>query len=341
MALTEIYVNPAIAADSGTGTIGDPFGDLEYAIEQTTFDTTNGTRVNIQAGTDEVLAAQLATAMADTGTTVAWAPSASAPCVFQGYTSAAGDGGIGGISGGGSVPVIDGSAFDYVVFRDLHLHNCGTGDIIDIDNNCSVINCELDNADGYAIRLDTSSIVIGCYIHNMGNRGIDVASGFIGYNYISNVGIKTMNVAIDPGGAATIYRNIIDIDGATDGIDSFTGCVVTHNSIYSNGGTGSGITCVNSAAQCVIDNNVIEGFSGSGGVGIDFGTGALVNSYRGNAVYNCATAYDATVTTHIEGSNETLSASPFTDAANGDFSPVDTGSVSEGSLPQIIGGGLV
>ena len=55
MALTEIYVDPSIAADSGTGTIGDPFGDLEYAIEQTTFDTTNGTRLNVKAGTDDFL----------------------------------------------------------------------------------------------------------------------------------------------------------------------------------------------------------------------------------------------------------------------------------------------
>ena len=50
MAITEIYVDPAINADSGTGTIGDPFGDLEYAIKQTTFDTTNGTRVKISIG---------------------------------------------------------------------------------------------------------------------------------------------------------------------------------------------------------------------------------------------------------------------------------------------------
>ncbi len=54
MALTEIYVDPAIAADSGAGTEGSPYGDLEYAIEQETFDLTNGTRVNIKAGTDEL-----------------------------------------------------------------------------------------------------------------------------------------------------------------------------------------------------------------------------------------------------------------------------------------------
>ena len=44
MAITEVYVDPSIAGDSGVGTIGDPYGDLEYAIEQETFDTKKCTR---------------------------------------------------------------------------------------------------------------------------------------------------------------------------------------------------------------------------------------------------------------------------------------------------------
>ena len=123
MAISEIYVDPSIAADSGTGTIGDPFCDLEYAIEQTTFYTTNGTRVNVKAGTDEVLAAVINTAMADTGTTVAWVPAIAAQMIVQGYTAAAGDGGIGGISGGGSIGIM--TTDQFVSFIDMHLHNCG------------------------------------------------------------------------------------------------------------------------------------------------------------------------------------------------------------------------
>lgn len=55
MALTEVYVDPSIAGDSGAGTVGDPYGDLEYALEQVTRDATNGDRFNIKAGTDEIL----------------------------------------------------------------------------------------------------------------------------------------------------------------------------------------------------------------------------------------------------------------------------------------------
>jgi len=63
----------SIVSDSG------PFGDLEWAIEQTTFDLAEGTRVNIKNGTDEILAAKLETALADTGTSIAWAPAPTSP----------------------------------------------------------------------------------------------------------------------------------------------------------------------------------------------------------------------------------------------------------------------
>lgn len=87
MALTEIYVDPSIAGDSGAGTIGDPYGDLEYAIEQITFDTSNGNRINIKAGTDEVLAVELGAAIS--GASIS--PSETAPLIFQGYTTTAGE----------------------------------------------------------------------------------------------------------------------------------------------------------------------------------------------------------------------------------------------------------
>ena len=126
MALTELYVDPSIAADSGAGTIGDPYGDLEYCLEQEDYDLTNGIRVNIKAGTDEVVAAELSVAMASTaapGKSVAWVPTQAAPCVFQGYTTAAGDGGKGGISGGGSVSIYSDTALDFVHFVDLQQHH--------------------------------------------------------------------------------------------------------------------------------------------------------------------------------------------------------------------------
>ena len=82
-------------------------------------------------------------------------------------------------------------------------------------------------------------------------------------------------------------------------------------------------------------NNLVEGFSGVGGVGINISdTDMRVISYGANSVYDCTTESSGTppiVKTWV--ADESLSASPFTDAANDDFSPVDTGSVKEGSEP--------
>ena len=82
---THVYVDPSIAGDSGTGTIGDPYGDLQYALNTVTRGT-DGNQFNIKAGTDEVLAASITTATYGT-------PSTSQPLIFRGYTSAANDGG--------------------------------------------------------------------------------------------------------------------------------------------------------------------------------------------------------------------------------------------------------
>ena len=93
-----------------------------------------------------------------------------------------------------------------------------------------------------------------------------------------------------------------------------------------------------------MNSMLVEGFSGVGGRGIEVPTGnAFLSLYGGNAVFDCTTAYtigDGNVH-HDLGDNEILTESPFVDAANGDFTPVDTGNVRVGALPNVIGGGFV
>ena len=340
MAFTEVYVDPSIAADSGTGTIGDPFGDLEYAIEQSTFDTTNGTRVNIKAGTDEVLAAELSVAMADTSVSIAWVPTITAPLVFQGYTTAAGDGGIGGISGGGSVAILDSATLDYIHFRHLHLHNTGAAVIVDLDNYCSITDCEVENTTGNGIEVDDGCVIASNYVHNLGGVAIQLTGGSTArFNRIvDNHASNEMNIGIQVFNAGAVAeRNLIFMGGNGQGINVRVGGFADRNSIYSStASTGQGILVSTNLIAASITNNLVEGFSGVGGTGIDLSAaGAGVMYYGGNSVYNCTTAYPTPggeIVTNL-GDNETLSASPFTDAANQDFSPVDTGSVKEGHLP--------
>ena len=342
---TEIYVDPAIAGDSGAGTIGDPFGDLEWAIEQTTFDTTNGTRVNIKAGTDEVLAADLSNALADVGTTAAWAPSEQAPCIFQGYTTTAGDGGKGGISGGGSVSIFNAPTQDYVSFIDIHAHNTGANVILNLNDGISLLRCEFDNSTADLVAVDAIGVVMGCKFHNGAAYGLTMRNSRASFNSFEN-GTNDFTSAINCEQQTSCERNLIKIDGASNGIRTENdNHIIEWNSIWSNGGTGAGviITGVNKTISILI-NNMVEGFSGAGGIGFALNaTSSAVFVYAGNAAYNNTTNYAAPSDYVLDDwkgiGNETLTASPFTDAANGDFSPVDTGSVKEGSIPYNFGDG--
>ena len=341
MAYSEIYVDPSIAGDSGSGTIGDPYGDLEYAIVQSTFDTTNGTRVNIKTGATEVLAAQLLTSLNDTSVSAAWNPFENRPLIFQGYTATAGDGGIGDISGGGAVSILDDTTTkSYTHFVDLKLHNTGANSIFDSAGYCAVIGCEIYDSQGsFGIEMTTQGDVIDCYIHDC--DGVAVATTGRVSNCYFDVGSGTNTYMITGGG--TFQRNIIVVSGTTSGILAFQDGVITNNSIWSDGGSGTGIYVIGSQVPDTIANNLVEGFSSGTGISYAGAGTTQVKITGGNAVYNCSTGYVAAGRGPVRdyGDDETLTASPFTDAANGDFSPVDTGNVKEGALPQIIGGGLV
>jgi hypothetical protein len=341
MALTNIYVDPSIAGDSGNGAIDNAYGDLEYAIEQTTFDTTNGTRVNIKAGTDEVLVASLETAMANTTTTAAWATSETAQCVFQGYTSTSGDGGIGGISGGGSVGIIGGDSLNYVSFIDCHLHNTGSNDVVGLNNFCSIVRCEINNSSGNALDIDSSAVVFSCYIHDIGGQGCFLSTtSFVSHCFFAN-GTKTFSTAITAAANALIIRNIVKVSGSTNGINVNESSVVMHNAVWSDGGTASGIFSVSNVIGSIVMNNIVEGFSTSAGKGFRFDNSNYgLRIYGGNAAWDNVTNYIAPTKFVLLdlGDNESLSNTAFTDAANNDFSPIDIGNVKEGSLPSNFAG---
>ena len=345
MAQTHIYVDPSIAADSGTGTIGDPFGDLEYAIVQTTYDTTNGTQVNIKAGTDEVLVAKINVAMADTSVSVAWVPSQAAPLTFRGYTAVADDGGIGSIDGNGAGAYT--YTYHFVHWLDLEIFNCGTDPVVNNGQYGSFDKCHIHTTTGGGIRTAGDNAVTRCYIHAVGYIGIWNPTGYTGYNYLYDDGVEfTFSAIYMQSNIGHCERNIVQLSLAgndQDGIAGSSRMQINNNAVWSNGGTGCGIKLlsVNNYPYC-ITNNLVEGFSGAGGIGINYSYSTNQQAFRrgANAVYNCTTAYKALANlVGVDyGDDETLTASPFTDAANGDFSPVDTGNVKEGALPSTLAG---
>lgn len=321
MAITQYYVDPSINANSGTGTIGDPFGDLQYALDTVTRDSTNGDQFNIKSGTAEVLTAELS--FASYGTTTA-----AAPAVFAGYTSAANDGGIG---------VIDGNAGGfrfaynfYTVWKDLELRNSGNNAILVGNSTYTIaINCTFHGASSSSASSPAAwrmrcygcnfydcitgayeSNCFGCGFFDGSNRSFNRAI-YAGSNQIGNV-IHTTGTGISGhnSGAGLVANNSIRMTSSNYGI-SFSGS--------QNG-------------RQIVDN-LIEG---------QYGILALTPSVFRNSVFASNTAYNLANATF--DSNETLSASPFEKTgaatwanAKAYFAPADVGNVRTGAYSSIDG----
>lgn len=259
--------------------------------------------------------------------------------MFSGYTSAANDGGIGGISGNGSLAMIAGTPV-FVMFKDMHLHNCGSAVIVTLGNGGTLLNCELNNTSGNAASI-TSGYIINSKFHDIGGAGIVGTSQLFIYGNFFKNGAKSFTTAIAPTGSSSYAGfNIVSIGGSSNGISMIqTGCTIINNSIYSSGGTGTGIIGpTNSGRNQTILNNIMEGFSGAGGEGIIIATGHAA-IYGNNKFYNNATHESITANISVNlGNNTALGASPFASPATDNFM-VDT-SVKAGAYPSSFKGSI-
>lgn len=342
MAVSEVYVDPSIAADSGTGTIGDPYGDLSYAIKQTTFDTTNGTRVNIKAGTDEVLAEEIQVSMADVVTTVAWAPSKTAPLIFQGYTAVAGDGGIGGINCNTTHGYND-ATIDYINWRDLVIHNSGTNEWLTCGDHGMIMNCEFHTASGtIGLNCGAYNRISGIYVHSVTVTGqaVYLINSVIENSFV-DVSNATATYGIYTSTSAWARHCIVVTGGTASGYLSANSGGWEHCIAYDSSGTstGDGFVGGGSAHGFTALNCIAHGFGGAGGGGFRQTAGGPGYKIHGCAAYGCTNPFTDVDLLELSywGDNEVLTADPFNDAANYDFSPVDTGNVIEGAIPNHIG----
>ena len=338
---TNIFVDPSINADTGAGTLGDPYGDLQYALDTMTRDAANGDQINIKAGTAEVLSAVLS--FASYGV-----PAAAAPLILRGYTSAANDGGVGEVNCDGS-NFIDGRFFRTTHLINLHIYaGAASGEIIQLGIDCTVQNCEVNNAQGGGIYFHSSANrAIGNNIYDVGGMGIHYnnSRGIIVNNFLKNGPTYNMvNAIVINSANNVIARNVISITGDTNGIadNAFDdGSSITNNSILSSSGTGKGITIDSSSTEAlVIINNVVEGFSGTGGVGIlASSTGEFSHRISNNAVFNCTTNYTLGDNNVLTSDNEVLGSTPFAKSGADTFAnrfvyfaPNDVGNVLTGAL---------
>ena len=322
MAQTQTYVDPSINANSGTGTVGDPYGDLQYALDTMTRDSTDGDQINIKAGTAEVLTGSL-------DFTTYGTPSSTAALSFSGYTSSENDGGIGSIDGDGSYKIA--SLPNYSMMKDLELFNSGSNQIISGNAYASLTNCELHTQSGGSYSFYNITLY-GCHLHDMSsNYGCGAVNCFgcgffdvgiylfTGYAAVRNVFVRT----------TTGYTIFGHNQGRFD-------CV--GNTLLCNGGEGLRFTGGSSGSR--ITDNLIEGTSK--GIYLESGNAALVFA---NAVYNSSVAdYDIGSAPFGINLNESLSASPFEKTgaltwpnAKAYFAPANVGNVRTGAISNFDG----
>ena len=336
-----------VVLNQGTGVIGIPYATTQHALDFTTRDATDGDQFNIKSGTDDVLGVNPLT-LTTYGT-----PTATAPLVFRGYNTAADDivygvqTALGGIDGDGS-PVIAEFSKDFIHFIDLHLHNAGSSTIINLDNDSSVVNCEVNNTSGTAIAGDLDTCVKGCNIHDIGGTGVDADNGEVIDNYFKN-GTKKFTTAVNNTSAnvLAVHRNIFTFGSASTSIaiKANDGASVIANSILSPLGTTNGIVQAGTVNQlCSVASNAVDGYDGALGEAITLASGARMWFYDFNAV----NAPTVTLGTSIAGDvrvgetdNEATAASLFAESGADTFAnrfvffaPVDTGNMRGGGYPN-------
>lgn len=317
---TNYFVDPNAGNDTtGDGSVGNPWKTVQHALNTITRDTANGDQINVKTGAADVLSAPLSFATYGSA-------SAGEPLIIRGYTSAANDGGIGEISGGGSVGIVSSaSTATWLIWIDMKLHNCGAATVLDqgaTGVRWNLENCEISTSTGDGANLRIANYV-NCYFH-------DVASGIVSGSaapYILNCVFENCSdYAVEMSGSGAIIADcIISVPTAGAGgiyvWDSNSAAIIINNTIYSSSGTGKGILfrTANDFLAALI-NNHFEGFSGAGGVGID-ANGGDIGVAAGNTFYNNTTDTSYGDRFNVPLADDTsLASSPLTDPGNGDFS---------------------
>jgi hypothetical protein len=330
-----------LSGDDGT-TSALAWADLQYALDQTTR-STSGDRFNIKAGTSEVLNGTLS--IASYGV-----PTFQGPLLFQGYTTTSQDQGKATVSGDGRYSIFSLSWADYINFLDLRLINSGSNIVLQFDDACSVIRCEVSGSTTILLDADSYTFVSQCYFTDGSGIGLGGSQCRVEWCFFQNTGTTDFVVVAQPW-ETRVTNCFFSLDNASSAItvSNLQGDKVENNSILSNGGNGYGILCdTATSSPTTVVNNIVEGFSGAGGRGFDWTAASRDYRYfKYNAAYNNTTNYDTVDGTIIDAQtdNEVLTASAFkktgslpTDFTSANFwsdvyayfEPVDIGNVLNG-----------
>ncbi len=306
---TEQYAIDDILATHGKGADGDILNICDSALE----------------GVGNIAAGGLSLA--------AYAPSQTQPFSMRGYTASAGDRGRGALKVVGS-PGLFAAAPQYTHLADLDISttNSGVYDLIAVGRRSSISACSVNCTpsgggtirNGIAGTADDITHFLGNYVYGaFSGTGIYVRhSTVVMGNYVVQGYTGAGVTGIGGGNSYNAYflRNIVILKHAASiGYSCFAYSSFEGNVVYqTTAGTGRGIRSTRFCNH--IANNIICGFSGVGGIGINIETGPLYHvNYGPNAFWNCTSNLGSGITTLLSAADVALGADPFTDAANGDF----------------------
>jgi hypothetical protein len=329
MAMSLYYVSPGSGNDTtGDGTIGTPWATVQKALNTITRNATDGDQINIQSGAADTLTATLS--LATYGT-----PTAAAPLVIRGYTSAAGDGGQGVISGAATYQVINGGGVTHWI--DMRLYNSGAAKVASLSDGSRMVRCQVDTS---TVATDILTMGNGCWLINCRLYDSQVTVGSLTLVYgcyfrSDGTGLVGSNSGV------MFLHNLVRLTGTGgNGIwPVYPGNIINNTVDHAGTSTNAkGIVLGNSAGRGhqVVMNNLITNFSGSGAIGISdlYNAPILVAN---NAFYNNTTNYSLATAAIEQFGDISLSSSPYVDRANEDYRITDSLLLQTG-WPQTIAG---
>ena len=274
---TPYFVDPNINVNGGAGTLVDPWtrvggidvvqNGLDQIVAGVGRDAVNGDEINEKSGAEDVTTAVLN--LGPYG-----APAINAPLIIRGYDNVAHDGGQGNMDGNaGGWPLIDGQAgaTDFIHVIDMHLHNVGATNVCRLRDYSSIIGCEID-AGTIGAYLQNYGVIANCNLHDL-ETCFNVNNHNVVHGNFLLAGVSRGGWL---GGLSNLTeRNIIITTAVfTEGM-VVSGPLQTliGNSFFSTVASTTAAIDFDAAGHysCRLLSNLIEGFSGAGGNGVDFG----------------------------------------------------------------------
>jgi hypothetical protein len=251
------------------------------------------------------------------------------PLFIQGYTSVEGDGGVYEINGGGNA-IINDTSLDFLGLQRLKITNWGSTYAFALDNNNTFIECEFDGGGSSRQFIDNDSDlkIVRCKLHNVeysGTSYLIFATTIQMFYTILQVKITGAASLVLVGANSNIQGNIFNVDstaleyGLRGNGDDY---VISNNTYYNkSAGIESAIYQPSNNERTRVFNNIIEGVSGPGGIGIDQPSAGYSSAIIGpNGFYNNTTnqSLNGFALMDNTASDVAFTASPFASVGNVD-----------------------